>query len=266
MKIELRYLAGFFRRRGILIFMHLVILALSVWLIAMISIDSFNKEPFYQEPKFQKREFWICIFFLADFFIELALSQHKWRYIRSHFIFLLVSIPYQALLYEHGWLLSNQAAYLIRYIPLIRSGYALAIVVSWFTYNRATGLFFTYIIILLSTIYFASLTFFLFEFKVNPKVHVYTDALWWACMDVTTVGSNIEAVTGVGKVLAVLLAALGMMMFPIFTVYVTNLVTQRSQQSSAEQRDDTVALITAYKNYVNSHKNAQDASGPSDSK
>ena len=37
----------------------------------------------------------------------------------------------------------------------------------------------------------------------------------------TTVGSNIIAVTPTGRVLSVLLAALGMMMFPIFTVYVT---------------------------------------------
>ena len=52
-------------------------------------------------------------------------------------------------------------------------------------------------------------------------------------MDVTTVGSNIVAVTGVGRVLSVLLAALGMMMFPIFTVYVTSLV-----QSAHKKKED----------------------------
>jgi preprotein translocase subunit YajC len=49
-------------------------------------------------------------------------------------------------------------------------------------------------------------------------------------MDVTTVGSNIIAVTVTGRVLSVLLAALGMMMFPIFTVYVTSLVQRRNQK------------------------------------
>ena len=49
-------------------------------------------------------------------------------------------------------------------------------------------------------------------------------------MDVTTVGSNIYAVTATGKILSVVLAALGMMMFPIFTVYVTNLVQRTTQQ------------------------------------
>ena len=151
-----------------------------------------------------------------------------------------VSIPYQAILYHFGWDISKDVAYLVRYMPLIRGGYAMAIVVSWFTYNKATGLFFTYLITLFSTVYFASLTFYLFEFKVNPDVKCYQDALWWAAMDVTTVGSNIEAVTGVGRVLSVLLAALGMMMFPIFTVYVTNLITERNKQAGTH--NDEISL------------------------
>jgi hypothetical protein len=43
-------------------------------------------------------------------------------------------------------------------------------------------------------------------------------------MDATTVGSNIVAVTPVGRLLSVILAALGMMMFPIFTAYITSKV------------------------------------------
>lgn len=216
----------------ILNFIHIAIMVLSLFLILFISVDTFRNISFYQEEKFQKWTTWICIVFLFDFVVELFLADKKWQYLRTHFIFFLVSIPYQAILYHFGWHLSPEISYLIRYVPLVRGGYALAIVVSWFTQNKATGLFFTYIITLLSTVYFASLTFYLFEFKVNPLVHNYQDALWWACMDVTTVGSNIEAVTGVGRILSVLLAALGMMMFPIFTVYVTNVITRRSKQSS----------------------------------
>ena len=47
------------------------------------------------------------------------------------------------------------------------------------------------------------------EHRVNPLVNDYGDALWWAFMDVTTVGSNIIAQTVTGRVLSVLLAALG---------------------------------------------------------
>ena len=74
------------------------------------------------------------------------------------------------------------------------------------------------------------MVFFVFEQDVNPLVNTYWNALWWAAMDMTTVGSNIIAVTGIGKVLSVLLAALGMMLFPIFTVYVTNRIQGQQQK------------------------------------
>lgn len=242
---DLSQLNEFFRKKGIFILLHILILALSVLLIVMISIDTFNGVEFYVQSQFQKWQFWICVVFMADFFIELFLSDRKGHYLATHIIFFFVAIPYQAIIYHYGWHISRELDYVIRYMPLIRGGYAMAIVVGWFTSNRATGLFFSYIITLISTVYFASLTFFLFEHGVNPLVKQYKDALWWAAMDVTTVGSNIVAVTGVGRVLSVLLAALGMMMFPIFTVYVTNLLTKRNQNATE------VSLVKAYRNYIN---------------
>ena len=41
-------------------------------------------------------------------------------------------------------------------------------------------------------------------------------------MNVTTVGANVFAVTSLGKILTVVLASAGMMVFPIFTVFITN--------------------------------------------
>lgn len=238
MKTQNKLLA-FFREKKVLMTIHVIIMLLSAWLIMIISIDTFKNESFYTEPAFRRWQLWICIVFLFDFFLEMAIAEKKWHYLRTHFLFFLVAIPYQYILYHTGWQLSEELAYIIRYIPLIRGGYAMAIVVSWFTNSRATGLFFTYLITLFSTVYFASLIFYLFEYKVNPLVNNYVDALWWAFMDVTTVGSNIVAVTGVGRVLSVLLAALGMMMFPIFTVYVTNLIRNRSEKSPDPNVDAT---------------------------
>lgn len=238
--------------KGLVMVLHIAILLLSAWLIYTISVDTFDNIDFYDKRKFEKQQFWICVVFMADFFIEFFMAKKKWQYLGTHFIFLLVSIPYQALIFHFGIELPKEIDYILRYIPLIRGGYAMAIVVSWFTYNRAAGLFVTYLIILISTVYFASLTFYLFEYKVNPDVTAYKDAVWWAAMDVTTVGSNIIAVTGVGKVLSVLLAALGMMMFPIFTVYVTNLVTQRNKE--AAENGKGTQIIDAFKSFEQQQK------------
>lgn len=219
--------------KGVYAFLHILILVLSVFLVVRISLDTFHNDAFYLEHKFLRFQFWICIVFLFDFFVEFFLAADKWRYIRNRFIFFLVSIPYNSIISFYGWTFSPQVTYAIHYIPLIRGGYAMSIVVSWFTYNRATGLFISYLATLMFTVYFASLAFYVFEHHVNPLVKDYQDALWWACMDATTVGSNIEAVTVVGRILSVLLAALGMMMFPIFTVYVTNLLTRTKQQGES---------------------------------
>lgn len=221
------------RKRGVFGLLHVLILVLSLFLVISISIDTFKNIPFYTQTSYMKIQLWICLFFLFDFFFELVLSKNKLRYLRTHFIFFLVAIPYQNIISYYHLEFSPEINYFIRFIPLVRGGYALAIVVGWLSYNRASGLFISYITMLFATVYFSSLIFYVLETKVNPLVTNYGDALWWAFMDVTTVGSNIIAVTVTGRVLSVLLAALGMMMFPIFTVYVTSLV-QRTNQEKKE--------------------------------
>ncbi|MBD5176476.1 MAG: two pore domain potassium channel family protein [Bacteroidales bacterium] len=218
------------RRKIIYYCLHIMVLLLSIFLIVSISIDTFKNIAFYKEPRFMMIQFWICILFLLDFFLEWILAEKKWHYLVTHFIFFLVAIPYWAIIDYFGWTFSPKVEYLLRYIPLVRGGYALALVVSWLTTNRATGLFVAYLLTLVATLYFSSVVFFVFEVNVNSLVNSYDDALWWAAMDMTTVGSNIIAVTPVGRVLSVLLAALGMMLFPIFTVYITNVIQNMNKR------------------------------------
>ena len=218
------------QKRGIYGILHVIILLLSLFLVISISVDTFKGIPFYTQSLYMKVQLWICILFLFDFILELFLSKDKLRYFGTHFLFLLVAIPYQNIIAYMGWTFSPEITYMPRFIPLVRGGYAMAIVVGWLTYNKASSLFISYLTMLLATVYFASLAFFVMEHKVNPLVVGYGDALWWAFMDVTTVGSNIIAVTATGRVLSVLLAALGMMMFPIFTVYVTSLIQKKNKE------------------------------------
>ncbi|MCM1153317.1 MAG: potassium channel family protein [Muribaculum sp.] len=231
--------------------LHILVLILSVFLVISISMDTFRNIAFYKAPHFLKVQFWICIIFLADFFIEWYMADRKWKYLRNRFFFFLVSIPYLPLIDLFGWHFSMQMTYMIQYIPLIRGGYALAIVVGWFTSNKATGLFFTYLITLFSSVYFASLAFYIFERDFNVMVVSYQDALWWATMDVTTVGSNIEAVTPEGRILSVVVASLGMMMFPIFTVYITSIIKNRS---GIMDKDSEQPAVKAVSNKSNSAK------------
>lgn len=211
---------------------HIVVLLLSLFLIISISIDTFNNIPFQTESSYLKTQLWICIFFLFVFFLDLWHADHKWKYLGTHLIFFTISIPYLNIIDYYNIDLSEETKYFVRFIPLVRGGYALALIVGRFTKSKITSIFVSYITMLLANVYFASLLFFAIEQNVNPLVESYSDSLWWAFMNVTTVGSNIYAVTSAGRVITVVLAALGMMMFPIFTVYVTNIVQKVNGKSN----------------------------------
>lgn len=251
-------------RKMVYFWLHVSVLVLSLFLIITISIDTFKNIAFYEEPKFMQIQFWICILFLLDFFAEWIMAEKKWHYLITHFAFFLVAIPYWAIFDYFDLSFPPKVEYLLRYIPLVRGGYALALVVSWFTASKATGLFFSYLLTLVATVYFSSVIFFVFEEHVNTLVNSYMDALWWASMDVTTVGSNIIAVTPVGRVLSVILAALGMMLFPIFTVYITNLIQNRNKQgliigqgNFMEEENDKDGTTVGQTDHNNSNSNNQ---------
>ena len=114
-------------KKGIYGILHIIILLMSLFLVISISIDTFKGIPFYTQSSYMKIQLWICIWFLFDFVLEFFLAKHKWRYIRTHFIFLLVAIPYQNIIAYYGWTFSPEVTYLLRFIPLLRGGYALAI-------------------------------------------------------------------------------------------------------------------------------------------
>ena len=148
------------RKKGIYGILHVIILLLSLFLVISISIDTFKGIPFYEQSVYMEVQLWICALFLADFVLEWFLATDKMRYVATHFIFLLVAIPYQNIIAYMGWTFSPEVTYMLRFIPLVRGGYAMAIVVGWLTYNRASGLFVSYLTMLLATVYFSSLAFY----------------------------------------------------------------------------------------------------------
>ncbi|MEG0499908.1 MAG: two pore domain potassium channel family protein [Rikenellaceae bacterium] len=169
----------------------------------------------------------VCVIFLLDFFIRLIYSDRKIRFILYNFPLLLVSIPYLNII---GWLsitVGHQLHLALRTLPLIRGIYGVAIMIGWVTRNQINNLFYSYLITIGSVTYYSSIMFYAVEKGINSQVTNYWDALWWACMDVTTVGSNIYGVTFLGQLLAALLAGAGMMMFPIFTAYITTVYTNK---------------------------------------
>ncbi|MDE5912595.1 MAG: potassium channel family protein [Muribaculaceae bacterium] len=208
-------------RRRILMALHLSVLAASALLILVISWDTFHNLTFTADPFYRKIQYRICLFFQFDIAVEWAMSRHKLRYLWKNLLFIAVSIPYASVIHRLGLEVPPPVQYALRFMPLLRAAYVLWLVSGSLTSNKITSLFAAYITLLLTSLYFGSLMFFIEERTVNPGVTCYLDALWWGIMDMTTCGSSINEMTPTGQILGVLLAAEGLVLFPVFTVYIT---------------------------------------------
>ena len=222
MKIDSSTLRTFILRT-----MQIAVLVSSILLIVLMSLCTFDNIPFLHNRRYLNFQLIICGVFLLDYIVAFCYARRKLRFFIRNLLFLIVSVPYINIINHYDITLSETVKYYIFLVPLIRAAFALAIVVGYVSSNRVSSLFASYISILLSVVYFSSLIFYQREFGINADVKIYGDALCWAGMNVTTLGASIIPVTEIGKILTVVLGTVGMLMFPLFTVYVTNLV-QRS--------------------------------------
>lgn len=209
-----------------LLAIHLFVIVLAALLIGYITYDALNNISFISSQGYLKAQFWICILFILSIVAEMVIKRNftTWEWI-SHFLFLIICVPYLSIIVHYDIEISPRVHYFLRFVPIIRAVYALSIVTGAMSKSWIKGLFFSYLMILVASIYFGSMMFYLEEHYVNTAVTDYWTALYWACMDLTTCGSAINAITPIGKILAVVLAAEGLMLFPVFCVYVTDAVT-----------------------------------------
>lgn len=178
-------------------------------------------------------QFVVCLVFLADFFIRWSADEHRGRFFRRHLLFLLLSIPWLNLIDWFGLHPTHDWGILVSLTPLLRAFLAMILVVRWLvSENTMRRIFWAYIFTVVVFTYISALMFYEYEAPVNDKLQGFGNALWWAWMNVTTVGAEIFAVTAVGKITTILLPSLGMMFFPIFTTYILQEYTHKSDPLS----------------------------------
>ncbi len=219
--------------------LRVAVLVVSFVLIALISLDAFNTGiEFLKNDLYMKLQVPICILFLTDFFVSLIFSENRKEYLKRNWLFFLVSIPYTAIIHAMGLHVDGTWGYILHFVPTLRATLAVAIVIGFVSTNKVIGLFASYLSIMVIAIYFSSLIFFLYEGGgVNPGVTSYWSALWWCSLEATTLGAPYYAVTFIGKILAILMSGMGILLFPLFTVYLTQVVRKyigRKAQEAGE--------------------------------
>ena len=212
---------------------NILTLIASILLLASLSAEIIYSEELARfSTDYSWAMFGVCLIFIIDFFALMAHSPHPWRFLLRNGVVLLLSIPYHTLF---GWFniaVGHNGEMMLSGIVMLRAVMALYITLRWLIARRTTRLLWAYIATVVVCTYFAALFFYEYEAPVNSAVHGFGDALWWACMNMTTVGAEIFPVTAIGKVICVVLPIIGMAMFPVFTVYVTSLYTPRDKRGT----------------------------------
>ena len=181
-------------------------------------------------------QFAVCIIFMSDFLFSLyyykrraTLSEARRHRAWLDVLFLLISLPYLNVL---DWLHltpGREITMLVATLPIIRSYIVMGMVVQWMLDGAVAKIFGAYVLTIVGVTYLAALMFYDYEIDVNDELRNFGNALWWSAMNATTVGSSIIPVTIAGKFLSVLLPVIGMMFFPIFTIYVTDIYNSKSR-------------------------------------
>lgn len=205
----------------------LLALLAGLMLVAALTIEVVWGDNLAFTDEYMSVQFAVCMVFIADFFVQVFSSPHRWRYFFTHLWFLAISIPYVNILHWFDVHPSRAWEVVINILPMLRVFMALYVAELWFADNGIKRLLAAYIFTLVAITYISALVFYDCEVHANTALHGFGNALWWAGMGVTTVGAAIFPVTPVGKALAVLLPLMGMLLLPIFTVYITDWYKRR---------------------------------------
>ena len=215
--------------------LHWLVLIASAALVAWITRDTLQGNVFILSRNYMRFQFGVCLLFQLDILVEWCYAPKKWNYICKHLFFILISIPYLNLVGMAGIHPSSTVSYFLCFLPMVRAAFVLAMITGALTESRAMSTFYVYLIWVSVSLFFVSLMFYEGEHYINPQVDTFWTAFWWACMSMSTAGCYVTPVTVTGTVLEVFLSAEGMMLIPVFTVYITKVVLGTSKQNVADK-------------------------------
>lgn len=201
-------------------------------LVLSASLDAFTLHGFELSVRGRMIQLGVCTLLTASLVAEYVSAKgHRRRYLLTHWPFLFICLPVGYILMRMDIALPPHWDFVLYLLPATRGVFVLADILLDMETSMADSLFFAYLALMVTIVYVCSLMFFLAEEGVNPNVDSYGAAFYWAMMAMTTVGSNIAETTDIGQALAVVLSATGIVLFPVFTVYISSAVSSTKNQS-----------------------------------
>jgi len=157
----------------------------------------------------------ICGFFLLDFFMGFYRADSKLKYLKTHWIDFISSIPMV------GFLRIGRVVKIIRVLRVVRSG---KIFYSVFNRNESLKSLRNLGIIIFFLIILFSISIHQLEKEVNPSFDTLAESFWWTINSTITFSffQDISPESIEGKFISVILILMGMILFGTFIGFVTD--------------------------------------------
>ncbi len=179
---------------------------------------------------FEIIDFFVCAIFLGDWLFFFFQADHKGRYLKTHFVDLIASVPYASVLKPFRALRFFR---LIRGLELLKGLRAMRPLMSFFFKNKARSALTIYLSITSLIYIYSSLGIYALESDVNAGLNNFGDAMWMCFTTLTSVGyGDIYPATGAGRVIAAILVITGMGLFGLVTGEVATIIIKHIQPNS----------------------------------
>ncbi len=218
------------------VFDWVAIVAAMVILLSL-SLDIVHRRTYLLSDTMEHLQFVVCIVFVLDYLLRTLAAVNPQRYFWRNILVLLVSIPWLNFMHWGGVELDKGMYIFLKALPLVRGMLGIYTLIRLASPSRVSAIMWSYVAIIVLLTYLAALVFYSYEQGLNPRLEGFGEALWWSGLNVTTVGAPIFAVTPMGKVLTVILPGLGMVLFPLLTVYVTHIVESNLNKRGGTESD-----------------------------
>ncbi|MBN2705406.1 MAG: potassium channel family protein [Deltaproteobacteria bacterium] len=208
---------------------RLVILILCVFVMAALFADVAFDLPLEVSRLLSHVDVFVCLIFLGDFFYNLLTAEKKLSYfLRWGWLDLLSSLPNLRLL---RW---GRLARLLRILWLIRGFRSFKELFAQAYRNRTQGSLVTVALLAFLLVVFAAIAVLLCETGPGANLKTAADALWWACVTITTVGyGDFYPVSTCGRLVALALMTAGVGLFGTSTAFIATLFLQPGGDSSS---------------------------------
>lgn len=212
----------------LLLYSHICALVAAVALLCLFTAEALEHMSLAITARGVAADIAICAVFLADLGVQMSRDTLDRRRTALYVIYIVLCLPWGIL----GLAVPDMNAgvlLVLRLLPVLRAVAVVAAMLRWFKAAPATSMLGAYVFFTAALLYVSTMVFYISEWGVNPLVHSYRSAFYWGVMAITTTGCDIGEYTAAGKTLASVLSFAGLVMLPVFTLYIVQTVRRGGQ-------------------------------------